>query len=601
MRPEMTNFFRACLRAGRFGDGTRVLGRLGRISLYRLRRHKRAAPLQPDSGPVAVFRPDLLSEGERVLAEVDRQLARQYRLAGASRRYVQQEEIATLADIEDQHSYHRLYWAVRYARGVEAGHPRALPALHEEITAYLQRFQPGNGLSTASYTVAERIASLAEVFHWLGAAAAPLEPHLESRLREFIQDDARRLYAGVEYELGVHNHLLNDARGLYAASVLLPGSGESARWRELAFDLWDRFFPQLVLADGALAEQSSHYHLLLCRTALEYWLAAGCCGRTIPQEFAPLLCAMLRLADDLLRPDGSLPRFGDNSPDHTVEDLWGLLAAAFAHGLLPVAPAHRLTTMLTRYYCRQAAPLPPPQARPGVRLYPAAGYAFLRSAHGRTEVAAHADPRPEAGVHGDCGLGSFEVWHEGSIIIREPGCFVTPSIPRSYNYRHAPAQNVTCLNGLAPALPREVQLELPRWYWDRRLEWRTNGADGIRFTCDAFGRAHAGSLTRSWSCPEEDTLVFEERIEGSPATRFTSRLLLGGGEWNAPLSYGDGHWSMAAGEVTLQLDLPPGVTPSLHAAWYTPEYGVEIPAPQLEISGVVRLPLRWSMRLIFKA
>ena len=93
-------------------------------------------------------------------------------------------------------------------------------------------------------------------------------------LKQRIWADGRLLADTVEYGLGVHNHLVNDARGLYIASAAVPERAEASAWREQAFQIWDEYFPKLVLQDGTFAEQSSHYHLLLCRTALEYWLAA---------------------------------------------------------------------------------------------------------------------------------------------------------------------------------------------------------------------------------------------------------------------------------------------------------------------------------------
>src|ERR1039458_3912417 len=92
-------------------------------------------------------------------------------------------------------------------------------------------------------------------------------------LKRQIWNDAYRLSANIEYGLGVHNHLLNDARGLFRAFRMLPDLDEAAAWREQAFRLWDEFFPKLILEDGSFAEQSSHYQLLMCRTALEYFLA----------------------------------------------------------------------------------------------------------------------------------------------------------------------------------------------------------------------------------------------------------------------------------------------------------------------------------------
>ena len=129
------------------------------------------------------------------------------------------------------------------------------------------------------YTVAERIASLTTALFWIHRGGSSKLLALIPRVKQQIWKDAAHVSANVEFALGVHNHLLNDARGLFLASAALVSECEqAAQWREQAFTIWDEYFPQLVLADGAFAEQSSHYHLLLCRTALEYWLACRIFG-----------------------------------------------------------------------------------------------------------------------------------------------------------------------------------------------------------------------------------------------------------------------------------------------------------------------------------
>ena len=183
-------------------------------------------------------------------------------------------------------------------------------------------------------------------------------------------------------------------------------------WEQQAFDIWERYFPQLVLADGSFIEQSSHYHLLLCRTALEYTLAARHTGRGVPPELMSRLRRMFLLADNMLRPDGSLARFGDNSPDHIIEELWGLLTAARFHGLLDRSPRHGAVTPLTIYYGAVRSLEPPPPA-PTTSLYTEGGWAFLRTDDGLVEMVAHGDPTSKLRSHGDAGQGSFELFVEG--------------------------------------------------------------------------------------------------------------------------------------------------------------------------------------------
>ena len=109
---------------------------------------------------------------------------------------------------------------------------------------------------------------------------------------------------------------------------------------------------------------------------------------------------MFLLANDLLRPDGTLSRFGDNSPDHIVEDLWGLMAAAWHYGLLTDAPRHQAVTPLTLYYSElHTAPCRKAWGGSGVRIYPNGGFGILRS--NECELMTHGDPRPVSAPHGE--------------------------------------------------------------------------------------------------------------------------------------------------------------------------------------------------------
>jgi heparinase II/III-like protein len=613
MTCETRNLLRRCATEGHWSDGVATVLQPARSCLYRARKAFRpsrastrlAEPRPPafsSAVPNVFLRARLETAGcavpPRLSAEVDLQCEGLVRLAG-ERRYRMDGRNAVPGDAEDAHAYHRLYWAVRYACATAWGHGQALSSLTQDWAAWRQR-GPGETAFSA-YTCAERIASLVESLVWLdqaGAAAAFLAPW---KLQ--IWRDARFLAGHPEYFLGVHNHLLNDARGLFLAARALPEVKEAAAWNDLAFRLWEEYFPRLILADGSLAERSSHYHLLLCRTALEYRLAADLTGRTLGQEMASRLRCMFRLAADLVREDGSFPRFGDSSPDRTATDLRGLLAAAWWHGLLDEAPRDRAVTPLTLYYCGQAFEVPP-APEPVTRLYAEGGFAFLRptSAHPveGIEAAIHADPCPEVRAHGDAGSGSFEVTRGGVVLIREPGSYLQAGDPSSDYSRGGAAQNVTCLNGLAPALVARDLRECPPWYGCGPLSWE-RVPNGLRFRSDAFRRLPGDiRVSRTWTIDPEGNLCFVEELEGSRQLQLDSRLHLGdSGE-------GDGGWRLegvpdrpgvrivrsAAFRITLRVTDDLNV--SLEPGTIFPEYGTQQPCQVLHLSGRILLPYRWS-------
>src|SRR6185436_13570014 len=152
------------------------------------------------------------------------------------------------------------------------------------------------------------------------------------------------------------------------------------------------------------------YLLMNCRTALEYLIASRDHGRTLPPDLEDRLHLFFELGNELLRPDGSLPRFGNISPDHIIEDLWGFLTAAHRMGFLKSKPRHAAITPLTNYYDSSAPCQTESQNPEREVLYADGGWAFLRRPDLGVELVAHGDPRKRTYTHGDAGRGSFELW-----------------------------------------------------------------------------------------------------------------------------------------------------------------------------------------------
>lgn len=615
--PEQMNAVRQSIHDGDWSRGVKIAMSPMRSSLYRVargmlrvrkQRHSDATLNEPAGAPslsrqiyplfVANVKNLQAAAGiERLFADVDKQIQGTYLLGGGYRR-VALEALRRLSEVEDRHGIERLYWMARYARSVAFGHPTAFIALRSSWTKWLQiAHEP---IAFEAYTVAERIASLSESLFWLAQyAAAPSADYVVS-MKQQIWRDAYRLSRNIEYGLGSHNHLLNDARGLFRASLVMPELNEALAWRDQAFSLWDEFFPKLVLEDGSFAEQSSHYQLMLCRTALEYFLAARHWRRALPEGFDARLSRMFEVANDLLRRDGSLPRFGDNSPDHPIEDLWGLMAAAHHYGLLASRPRHDAVTPLTLFYCGDVPSLKPGVAQSKNSFYPQGGFMFLRSRDESLELTVHADPRAEVSAHGDSGRGSFELWWDGQVIVREPGSFLSASNPRSAWSRSGLAQNVTCLNGLAPGVTAEDRRVLPASYAKHGGSWVAYGGRKIQFRWNGFCRIREGiTLWRTWRLTAAGDLSLEEHIEGSGKVGFESRLCLGEGRWKmVPRSSGRDAgltWTGSDGSsLVAQFQLPPNVNPTMAVGSYLPEFGVEKQALVFVLGGTVNLPIKWT-------
>lgn len=608
LNAERKNFLRRCWPVNRWPDAVGLLVHPLRQKAYATRRKLRRShsafnrsaartsvptvAISPETPPV--FRDQAFKFTHPVMPDpftfewAEEQLRGEIRLAGGVLRL---NDPSQWNDKEDHHSFHRLYWAVRYARAAALGHAGALDGLNQELKRWVE-LNPQDSVAQAPYTVAERIASLAEVLFWMSDRWTANQI-VAAKTQIFY--DAHRLTGAIEYSLGVHNHLLNDARGLFAAAAILREQPEATHWQKLAFQLWETYFPQLVLADGTFSEQSSHYHLLLCRTALEYFLACMRTGRQISKDLLHKLRAMFRLADCLLRPDGSLPRFGDNSPDHAVEELWGVLAAAYDCGLLDITPRHGLRTLLTCYYGLSPLRAPSPRAiAPGV-LCTAGGFAFLRSQS--AELAVHADPNPNVEAHGDCGRGTFEYWNHGVCIIKEPGCFKGPGGPGS-ELSDPAGQNITCVDGLSPVIAAVDRSLLPAWYEtgiDNLLLYHSE----ICLTSRAFARVQSDmELTRTWSLDSSGNLHMKEKISGGSRALVTSRLHLAGSAWCVSQQGSEFEFSRvdANQAVLLRINLPVGWKAELIEGLVCTEYGVVQQAQVVFISGVAEFPTAWTMQ-----
>jgi hypothetical protein len=332
-------------------------------------------------------------------------------------------------------------------------------------------------------------------------------------------------------------------------------------------------------------------------------MAARHHARMIPAEFARRLPRMFELADHLVRANGTMPRFGDVSPDQPVQELAAIPAIAHALGLLEHPPRFHKTTPLALYYLDS---LPPAAcAAPlGSRLYACAGFVFARNEAGM-EFAAHSDPRTLHHTHGDAGCGTFELAWDGEILIREPGSYLDPGNRLSRFSRSGKAQNVTCLNGLAPVATPEDQQYLPAWYLDSgaRNTW-SRGADGsFQLRCEGFHRMRPGvTLCRTWGFGAQGQGYFEENVEGTGQVGFESYLCLGAGPWEA-LDWHAGsstyrlRYERACGRaVEMVVDVPERAQVRIDRCRYLEEYGEWKEGRQLRLSGSFQLPLRWQTR-----
>lgn len=607
---ETLAFMRRSLLAGRLRDGVHPLAQAGRRAAFRIRKkalggrrgRETAAREIPDFPEDVDWHAALppgvdltLDDRRHILTDFAAHSAGFMRLAGGRMHRVAEGRLGEVRDREDAHAYHRLYWLLRLAKASYLG--QGGTAFVSGWRDWLSDPSRGGLEAQAAYTTGERICSLEESLFWTA------DSDLGQRRLAILQQlwlDAWTLQHNVEYSLGLHNHVLQNGRALLRAARLFGAEGRV--FHDQAVLIGNQFWPALVDSDGVLREQSSHYHVLLSRAALDY-LYLGGQASGLSSTVISRLKRMFDLTDDLVRPGGDLPRFGDSSPDATAADLRGLGTAAWRLGATPRPPRDRAVTTLTLYYSA-SDPSGPQDRRGGLqRAYQESGFAFLSTADGRLEAAIHADPRPEAFGHGNCARGAFEVCWDGSPLIREPGAFRDFSHPRRSLQRTPRGHNVCSVGNLAPALDADAKRRFSTWYGNEAGEIRIDPDGALRYRWAGFQRRYPDvSLERSWQIADGRRFVFEERVTGGRRLPFESRLHLGDLAYSEPSS-SEGQYRLACSGVgkpwaaILEFDVDSGLRVSTEPSWTNPEYGVEAPATVVVVRGTVQLPCRWGLEI----
>lgn len=492
-------------------------------------------------------------------------------------------------DPEDAHAWNRLGWAL------EPGQDDRILA---ELSGWLE--SPLSETALNPYTTSERICALAQV---LGTLGERLPNELARLALSRLLADAESLADSFETRLGVHNHLLNNARALCVAGRLAGDGRRASLWLGRARETWDAMWPKLILDDGVFAEQSSHYHVLLTRTLLEYVRDAREAKRALPAGMDEKARAMCRVTNALVRSDGTLPLFGDLSPDVPTSWLRGLPRVARRAGLLdePLRDEAAGYAAGASALFREASVAGPAARAPradGWRstLFTSGGFLLATHAGIDLELSAHGDPRPASAAHGDAGRGAFEIWYRGRPIVADGG---VPTYERGElrdEFRGAAGQSVVAIDGLAPALLRDQVRDLPRWYVDS-LEggvWRTE-SNGATFEWRGF-RRHRPGLTWvrefRWTGPR---LEIRDRLEGWAAdARVEARVRFGETGWRNPAP---GLFTTAG--CRARLDGPPDWSVELTDMQRATDYGVLIESQGVRMSGPLRLPSSWTWSFDF--
>jgi len=166
---------------------------------------------------------------------------------------------------------------------------------------------------TSAQEVAFRILAFVFAAH-VFAGSPQTTPVRSALLAEFTAAHAARIPATMLYGRAQNNnHLLSEAAGLFTAGLAFRGHPKAARWRELGWKWFNQGLKSQIAKDGAYVQHSTNYHRLMLQLALWVGMLAKSQGWLFPQAAHERLVAATRWLANLVDPEGGkVPNLGPN-------------------------------------------------------------------------------------------------------------------------------------------------------------------------------------------------------------------------------------------------------------------------------------------------
>ena len=401
-----------------------------------------------------------------------------------------------------------------------------------------------------------------------------------------------------------NNHVLAEMAGQFAASCAFPAFPESAAWREQAAATLGRELPRQTFASGLNRELATEYHGFVLELGLAAALEGEAAGHPLRAEvwtaLRRMIDALAAVVDVRLRP----PRQGDADDGHGLlldapgYDRWASLlhTGAVMFGAQPWWPPLPRSDMRTALWTSMARMPLPAVPRPGRRpsLLADAGMALLRDEAGRAdELWCRADHGPHGylsiAAHAHADALAIEVRVGGIDLLADPGtyCYAADPAWRAY-FRSTVGHNTLEVAGADQSAAAGPHL------WTRHARAELEHVAGLDSGPVAEWRAahHGYRRLRPPAVHRRSVrlhrqarrLVIEDRLDtrGAHDCRLTLHL---GPEVACSLRGSQAALSWDGGRRAAALALPDGLAwrclrgqTDPPAGWYSPAFGVRVPA-----------------------
>ena len=415
-----------------------------------------------------------------------------------------------------------------------------------------------------------------------------------------------------------NTHLLGEALALFVVDLAFPGIGRAGVNAREALGILETELSRQVAEDGSDREQSAYYHCY----ALDTYLLTTILGRQQGMQFSEYWMRRLkRMAEFLhaiLRPDGSLARFGDDDGGRTLrlgeEDyysprsLLGVAAVLFGRGDFKQSAGELPEEVF--WICGESGAntfLGLPEAAPSweQRWFKDAKIAVLQSG-----------PRPEGGWmvclgqpmgflsagHSHAALLSFELVLGGQAIIVDPGTYTYEASSSWRNqFRSTEMHNTVQIDGndfFLPAGPFE-------WEKIESLEVAGPGPE-VSGSCRLGYKTDAGTNStqhaRTFNLESSRAASIADQFEGigMHRLRFWLHFAPGIGVQRRSRHEFEIQGGGMTGRMTLKgfgdFEANSSSGTPVSTGWYSPRYGDKVPTTTLCIEEDVEFPSERSFR-----
>ena len=534
-----------------------------------------------------VVYPSLPPLGEANLENARRVLDGRFRLIGEEYRMADgfSWTVNPSRDKEWQIAWHKHYFladlAYAYTATGEAAYLRRFAGL---LRSWLDEM--GSGFITLSdaQVEAKRIESWITALTLLRDAHRPdvVESALLERWLRRMGEEALYVSRNLKRQ---RNHRTFQLSSVFAVGVLLPELEAAAHLRDVGRGLLTENLLTDILEDGVHVEQSTHYHQLVCETAVAFVELSLANGVPVAPELLERVHAALRFCAWAQWPDARLPLVNDSDSG----DLRPVLARGAA---LFDDPELRWAATL-------GADGRPPRA--AGRDFAASGYVVLTDRRGDEAPGQHVlydCALLGEGSHSHYDLFSFTYWAAGGPLIVDPGRFTYSAAPDAdgidwrHHFKSTAAHNTVQIDG------RDQTRYLSRTKHgpDVAIEHRTVALGGeldwVR--ARAVSEEYAPVHERLIAYPDRRYLVIVDRVDLVDGADHTCDLRFHFDDSLAPSLHLSGALARADTERgAVSCLVPDGGAVALEPGWVSREYGVKHPA------GVLRATARGATPVTF--